>query len=368
MQCRNHIDREAVAMCISCQNFFCTECKTVIDGKNYCLPCAEKIQAASAISAPAESSPSTSEPPFATPPQTPVIPSPVSQSTAPTSAPTDKKKSGCLKWAIIGIILFLVFTALAIGALYFAWKYFVPKLKPAVEQQIAKSDSESSLGEDTTADETLEESTSGEGESATEPAEAEKPQPAESPDISQTEPSSAEPNSTPPASELPASQEPVNRPSGIIPPPKPVQPIEYTKLEPFLPKPISGWRISRTNSGNFEQENYLYTRAEREYLNPRERSKIIITISDYGRNPRMYRKFHRPSLYSNADGYLKLVPLPTFGYPAIEKMEYATRTAELAIEVDRRYVVEIKGENISDTTVLYGYANQIDLTNLAQLR
>jgi hypothetical protein len=356
MQCLNHIDREAVAMCISCQKFYCADCRTVIDGKNYCFPCAEKIQAASAPAVQPSEAPSE-------PVQAPVAKPTPAAPVMPTATPTIpvKKKSGCLKWAIITLaIAFFLALVLAVVGYFVAKKYIIPKIKQQIEQPFAQSGSESTPSEDTSAESVVE--TAPGAEDTTIQAESE---PAQETGMSTETPPSIGSETIAPSP--PAPSEPsAPPPPGIIRPPKPVPAIQSDKLVPYLPNPLSNWRIGNTKNGNFEQENYTYSRAEREYTNPRENSKITITISDFGRNPRMYRKFHRPTVYSNAEGYLRLVRI--YGYPAIEKMEYTSKTAELSIEVALRYVVEIKGENISDSTILTGYANQMDLTNLAQLR
>jgi len=37
--CRNHPDREAIGICVSCRARICSECVTKIDGINYCVAC-----------------------------------------------------------------------------------------------------------------------------------------------------------------------------------------------------------------------------------------------------------------------------------------------------------------------------------------
>ncbi|MGA1842815.1 MAG: rhomboid family protein [bacterium] len=41
-QCLLHPDREAVAICLSCNNYFCRECVTEHKGKVLCKPCLYK--------------------------------------------------------------------------------------------------------------------------------------------------------------------------------------------------------------------------------------------------------------------------------------------------------------------------------------
>lgn len=42
-KCACHPDREAVGACVSCGQFICAECKTVLGEKIYCNPCANKM-------------------------------------------------------------------------------------------------------------------------------------------------------------------------------------------------------------------------------------------------------------------------------------------------------------------------------------
>ncbi|MBN1983776.1 MAG: hypothetical protein JW795_19735 [Chitinivibrionales bacterium] len=39
VRCTNHTEREAVARCLSCGNFFCRECVTEHDGQLMCAGC-----------------------------------------------------------------------------------------------------------------------------------------------------------------------------------------------------------------------------------------------------------------------------------------------------------------------------------------
>jgi hypothetical protein len=43
MQCAYHPDRDPVGACVACGRLICAECKTLLGGKIYCSPCADKI-------------------------------------------------------------------------------------------------------------------------------------------------------------------------------------------------------------------------------------------------------------------------------------------------------------------------------------
>src|SRR5690554_2203025 len=44
MQCENHKDREATAICVSCGKPLCDECDTMFQGKHFCGNCGEEIR------------------------------------------------------------------------------------------------------------------------------------------------------------------------------------------------------------------------------------------------------------------------------------------------------------------------------------
>ena len=44
MQCNQHPDKKAVAICVGCSKPLCDDCRVIIDGKNICLECEEKLQ------------------------------------------------------------------------------------------------------------------------------------------------------------------------------------------------------------------------------------------------------------------------------------------------------------------------------------
>jgi hypothetical protein len=365
MQCRNHIDREAVAMCISCRNFFCAECKTVIDGRNYCFPCSEKI-AVVAVSSTAAAIEILSDPdPTPSPP--PLTPPSSVQSATPISAgsPPVKKKSGCLKWAIIAIIIFVCLAIiLAVAGILVYKKVIAPKLlPPTTEQQYAESTTGESGGLETgeqpapvAEDTSIEAPSQPESESA--PAENTESQPESD---NATGNGSTEVNPQPQPENVPNTASP-----GMMNPMPPVPPVEASKLLSFLPKASFMWRAGTTNSGSFQKNNITFSSAQREYYFPPGNSKVTISIYDYGRNPQLYAKFKRPAVYTNADGYQKLVDIQ--GQRGIEKMDTKTKSGELSIEVKRRYVVEIQGENIPNSEVLKVFTQEIDLTQLGQLQ
>ena len=43
MKCNNHPDKEAIAVCVSCKEFLCEDCKVKVNGRNYCKKCSDEL-------------------------------------------------------------------------------------------------------------------------------------------------------------------------------------------------------------------------------------------------------------------------------------------------------------------------------------
>ena len=41
--CQNHLEREAIGICIECRARICSECVTKVDGINYCVACYARL-------------------------------------------------------------------------------------------------------------------------------------------------------------------------------------------------------------------------------------------------------------------------------------------------------------------------------------
>ena len=44
MQCNQHQDKKAIAVCIGCSRPLCDDCRVIFEGKNICLECEQKLQ------------------------------------------------------------------------------------------------------------------------------------------------------------------------------------------------------------------------------------------------------------------------------------------------------------------------------------
>jgi hypothetical protein len=44
MQCNQHPDKKAIAICVGCSRPLCDDCRVIFEGKNICLECEQKLQ------------------------------------------------------------------------------------------------------------------------------------------------------------------------------------------------------------------------------------------------------------------------------------------------------------------------------------
>lgn len=55
--CTNHLEREALGICVACHARVCGECVTKVDGINYCVSCLARLSDGSARRARADAAP-----------------------------------------------------------------------------------------------------------------------------------------------------------------------------------------------------------------------------------------------------------------------------------------------------------------------
>ncbi len=135
-----------------------------------------------------------------------------------------------------------------------------------------------------------------------------------------------------------------------------------TKLEDFLPKPLSGWKIKKTTSqgvggamfgGGAAAENY-YTKGDSSMdVQIITNSPIISGVAMMMSNP----------MFATADGG-KLTKIK--GQKGIINYDSQSQYGKLQILIDNRILVLLEGENIKES-VLRDYANAIDYDKLKEI-
>ena len=147
---------------------------------------------------------------------------------------------------------------------------------------------------------------------------------------------------------------------------KPVDPVDFKVLEPFLPE-FSGWAKSdyegekMTMPVAMSHVNVTYTKDE---------ARIRLEISDAGFN----RMFIAPFIMMMSGGYSKETSsgyeksIKVGDHAGWETWQSENKDGTLHVFVAKRYLVNLDGNNIESTKVLYDLLGQIDLGKLAALK
>lgn len=134
------------------------------------------------------------------------------------------------------------------------------------------------------------------------------------------------------------------------------------KLEDFLPKPLSGWKVKKTTSqgiggamfgGGAVAENH-YTKGNSSMeIQIITNSPLVASISMMMSNP----------MFATADGG-KLTKIK--GQKGVMKYNSQSKYGELQILVDNRILILFEGENIKESE-LKDYANAVDYDKLKKM-
>lgn len=148
---------------------------------------------------------------------------------------------------------------------------------------------------------------------------------------------------------------------------KPVDPVSFRDLMAVFPENFSGWEKSKptgermSSPVNFSQAEVRYTKGE---------SRLELKITDSGLNQMLIAPFAMmlTSGYEKEteNGYEKSVKVGTF--PGWEKWNSAGKDGELNAIVNKRFMVQVEGNNIDDPKLLHQLLAATDLNKLDGLK
>jgi hypothetical protein len=147
---------------------------------------------------------------------------------------------------------------------------------------------------------------------------------------------------------------------------KPVDPISFKELQTVLPT-ISGWERSTptgermTMPVSFSQAEVRFTKGE---------AQITEKIIDSAFNQLLVAPF---AMFLTAgyeketeSGYEKSIKLAN--YPGWEKWDRQDKDGEMSVVVNKRFIVQVDGNNIDDPAALRAVIEATDLKKLASLQ
>jgi len=146
----------------------------------------------------------------------------------------------------------------------------------------------------------------------------------------------------------------------------PVDPVDFKALEPFLPD-FPGWE-----RGDFEGEKMTMPIAVSQVkaTYTKDEARIRAEIVDAGFN----RMFVAPFVMMMAAGYSKETSrgyeksIKVGDHTGWETWESENKNGELHVLVAKRYLINLDGNDIESTKVLYDLLGRMDLGKLAALK
>lgn len=146
---------------------------------------------------------------------------------------------------------------------------------------------------------------------------------------------------------------------------KPVEPVSFRDLQGALPE-VSGW--TRENpTGERMTSPFAYSQTSVTFR--KGDASIDEKILDSGFNQLLFAPFtmFMATGYEKetSSGFERSVSIG--GNPGWEKWDSANKSGELNLVVNRRFLVQIEGNNIDDVKVLRSVLDQTDLKKLASL-
>ena len=146
---------------------------------------------------------------------------------------------------------------------------------------------------------------------------------------------------------------------------EPVEPLNWRELVPLLGN-IKDWTALGDAEGQtVSMMNFKTTQVERSYESGDK--TLDINIIDGGYAPMVYQSIKMAMNFEmdTSEEYLKKTDIE--GFPGFVKYTYEDKEAELMLLVADRFIFQMSGENMKDTSELVEIAKLFDLEALAKL-
>lgn len=150
---------------------------------------------------------------------------------------------------------------------------------------------------------------------------------------------------------------------------KTVEPVDFRKLKELLPESVDGMQRAEVSGEKSTALGMTISKAEARYTGE-DRRVIDVTISDIGNasglaSLALYAWANNEIDKDSPTGYEKTT---TFrGYKAYEKYSKRDHSGEMGVLIDKRFVVEAKGDAVSIED-LKGVLNKLDLSKLVNMK
>ena len=148
---------------------------------------------------------------------------------------------------------------------------------------------------------------------------------------------------------------------------KPIDPVNFRELLPFLPPPISGWEAKEKPSGSTQSYGNQWKFSEVQQHFAKQDSTVNVKITDGAYIPMIYTAFTFASSIEEdtTERYHKGIIIGED--KGFEEYNYNNKDGKLMLLVNKRFLLELEGNKIDNTDILKDYLKQIDTKKLASL-
>jgi hypothetical protein len=147
---------------------------------------------------------------------------------------------------------------------------------------------------------------------------------------------------------------------------EPVEPVSFRELQTVLPD-LGGWEKSRPTG---EKMSAPIAMSQSEVTYTKDEARITAKVVDTGFRQMFFLPFTMMMAAGyekeTAEGYEKATMVGA--YPGFEKWDESSKRGELAVAVNKRFFVNLEGDNLQSTEVLRDLMSKVDLGKLAGMK
>jgi hypothetical protein len=145
-------------------------------------------------------------------------------------------------------------------------------------------------------------------------------------------------------------------------------PVHFSRLVPLLPDKVDGFVAGKADGSTASMGAFKLTEVSRTYYKGSEDAAehVTLKIIDGTGNPGFAAMHALPEFSSETtEGYEKGIKVD--GYPAVEKYTTESKSGELTVIVDGRFLVSVNIEGF-DSQALQAWWKKVDAKQLAALK
>jgi len=151
--------------------------------------------------------------------------------------------------------------------------------------------------------------------------------------------------------------------------PKPVDPVNFSKIIALLPVPPEGWKAPDPDGSTTDMGGFKMTTAGRTYSKGEgdDVPTVSFNVIDFANNKQFYDATTASWSFSQetTDGYMKSVKIGE--YSGFESFDKGNKAGSLWLVVAQRFFVHIETTNL-DPTELQKWLLMVDLKKLSALK